>query len=230
MRINLLLDIGGCGGIGGGPYSQSFEEKKNISSLENAFSKEDFGAILENVELFWLAFCKAFNEVKYKDQCFKHRDAFFTDQKGDILTISGIDHIISQLKEFIEEFRILFVKGHIQRGGFTLLVIKICNDFYIKEQTDVIDLSDWLEGNHVNLYESWFDSFIRPVMPGLIKSLGAICTEETLSQKIITHRLCKDDVLAYKIDWKNGDNFAYPIKVNFNDIKQKRKKRRFNSH
>lgn len=195
--------------LGFGPPAQMAMDEnfnKDIGLLENAVSRRDFGKIIESPELFWLAFCKAFSQIKGENN-----NALSTSLQGKILTISGKEHIV---QKFVEEIRKLFVKGHTEKSGFVVLPIKICDYYFVREKIDTIDLTDWLSDRNVKLCENWFNSYVRPTMQSFCESIGAVCSDVVVSQKIVDDEddgVQNKDVTAFKIDWVSEDHFVYPI-------------------
>jgi hypothetical protein len=191
------------------PSAKKIKFSKDISSLENAFSRKDFIKIIESPDLFWMAFCNALSQTESEDS-----EYFSTFVQGKTLTVAGEEYIISDVQKFLEEIRKLFVKAHTPKNSFFILPIKITSDYFVREKTDTVDLTDWLSDRVVKLYESWFISFIQPSMPILCKSIGATCSNIHISQKIITgdpFNIENKNVKAFKIDWINGEHFTYPI-------------------
>ncbi|MBA3815947.1 MAG: hypothetical protein H0X29_05410 [Parachlamydiaceae bacterium] len=215
MRLPVGFSEFGGFGYGYATTSVTCDEIIDISSLESAFSKNDLSEIIESPNLFWLAFCKAYNDVERK--CLKinkNRDAFSVSIHGKMLHIAGLEHIIADIQQFIEELRTLFIKGHIKIGGFKILSIKLATDYFLKAETEIVDLSNWIENKDIKLYQTWFEEFIQPTLPNLFNSLGAKCSESLISQKILTpDYACRDEVKAFEFNWENGDLFVYPIKV-----------------
>lgn len=184
---------------------------KDISSLENSFSRRDFSEIIESSELFWLAFCKAFSQISGEDS-----DAFSTSLQGKKLTISGKEHIIPDVQKCVEQIRQIFVKGMLERTGFTILPVKVCDKIFIRESSEIIDLTDWLSDRNFHLYKTWFGSFVKPTMQSFCESIGATCSDVVVSQKIVDDEdfgVQSKSIKAFKVDWVSGDHFVYPIEA-----------------
>lgn len=214
LPIRYALSLSGCEGLRHVPSVTS--KHYSIMPLWAALEKKDFPAIIESKELFWLAFCHAYDETANK--LFNvEADSFDIRFHRDV-TVSGKDDIIESIQRFVEEIRILFIKGHIKQGGFQIVPIEICTDYVLKEHTEVIDLKyfydfDSVNNNYIRLGIFFYENFVEASLPKLFELLGAICIETRIMQKILTFREETINVKAFKIEWPNGDHFVYPIKI-----------------
>lgn len=171
----------------------------DISPLENAFSRGDFGEIIENPRLFWQAFCKAFNQVNSKgNSC-----DFSVSIHGKNLSISGKDEVIYHLGQCIEEIRTVFIKKSLRKHETIILPIQMGEKYFIKQPKELIDLNDQPEKHHVTLYKGWFEGYIKPSMQGLFESLGAIYSEEIIFQDLtLNGTFASQGVRAIKINYR----------------------------
>lgn len=189
-------------------------EKKDISltHFNDALLREDFDKIIEDPEFFWLAFCKAFSQIQNKSTR-ENGIPFSASLSEDTLILSGDKWAISAIQGCIEEIRKFFIKGK-SRGNFSILPILIAHDYYLSEKVDTIDLTNHLDPTKIKLYKFMFEEVIEPAMPNLCASLGAICTNDIFSQKVLIHLdsgITSREIKALKIEWTDRNRHVYPI-------------------
>jgi len=154
-------------------YDQALRRGINIdiSKLEEHLAREDYGAIIKDPELFFLAFLKALSRVQ--------QEYFPVSIKGNTLTISGRGGLLEGEKYSIEEIRQRFLEGYEDEEGFTILPIaNLETPLRFKTKSSIINI-EWSSGG-----STLFREIIKPCMSILSQSLGAVCYEVEIVQKI----------------------------------------------
>lgn len=188
---------------------QDADNTEDLSSLNNALSRDDHSEIIHCKELFWRVFCKAFSQVEGEGS-----DFFATSVQNNHLRVSGNQYIISVIQKCIEQIRKIFERKMQAKTGFTILPIDIFDKIFIREPEKCIDLRNWLSGKEFSILNEWFFSYVVPAMPKLSKALGANFSKVT----VLTKYICfddrfplKDDVCAFEIHWINRRHLVDPI-------------------
>ena len=184
-------------------------DSADISSVEEACSRRDYGQIINNPDLFWLAFCKAYNQLEGEG----NRDCFDVSLSGNTLSVSGREHIIEDVKRGVESIRRFFEKGSREKKSFTILPILLANDCFLRgrsESSECIDLTDWYGIETEKIDEQWFRDYIAPCLPDLSTYLSAVCSNVEVSVSYKTGESfcdyrCKA-IEAFNIDWRTLDN------------------------
>jgi len=176
----------------------------DISNLEEHLAREDYGSIIKDPELFLLAFLKALSSVRNKN--------LITSVEGNRLTISGDVNCYPQIKKNVEEIRQCFLDGYEKEEDFMILPVKdgYGYQYYLKPKSPIVTIG---EGD-VFIPSLWFDSIIKPCMPILSESLGAICYELEVDQTVKylwTGEQKEEKINAFKIDRISQKNLVYPI-------------------
>lgn len=183
----------------------------DLSSLESAIAKKDYGKIIKDSELFWLAFCKASSKIEREPGDFYF--SIFIEEKT--LTINGRKDIVFGIRNFIKEMQKFFIKNLDKKSDFTILPIYIGVYYRIREKINTIDILDFTEHLFDScLLDGWFKSYIRPCMQVFCQLIGAICSDVIIDQKILSTKLIgikNEQIEAFKIDWIKENHFVYPI-------------------
>ena len=178
---------------------------KKSDSLDACLERKDFVTIIENKDLFWLAFCKAL----FPNQGKKDSDVFRVSIEGNVIKIFGREHVIKQTQDLIEEMRQFFLEGLRARNNFEFLAIEFCMDFYLIKASDCIDITNQEK------YFLWvYNSYLKPALPQLAKFCGALYSEYKKNQTIKFVRECppeKEIVDVIRIQWRDESHLIYPI-------------------
>ncbi|MBX9743920.1 MAG: BTB/POZ domain-containing protein [Chlamydiales bacterium] len=183
----------------------------DLSSLESAIATKDYGKIIEDPDLFWLAFCKASGKIERNPGDFYF--SIFIREKT--LIINGRKDIIFNIRQFINEMQKFFVKNLDKKSDFIILPICAGVHYRIREKINVIDIIDFT--NHLfdsNLLDAWFKSYIRPCMRHFCELIEAIYSDIVVDQKILFNKLIGvkiEQIEAFKIEWVKENHFVYPI-------------------
>lgn len=181
---------------------------KNLMLLRATLSVDDLKGVIQSSELFWLAFCKEASHLKGKII-----EIFSTSISGNNLIISGKKRYIANIRKIIEVVRNLCIKN-LGMKSFTLLPIEVCGNYFLSEQADVIDLTDWIYNKRNKISRSLFEAYIRPCMQGLFKAVGVIYSERTINQSFfcLSPELVQNQpVNSMKIEWDSSIHYVYPI-------------------
>ncbi len=178
---------------------------KKSDLLDACLERKDCISIIENKDLFWLAFCKAL----FPKQGKKDSDVLKVSIEGNIIKILGKEPVIKQTQDLIEELRQFFLEGLRARKSFELLIIEFCRECHLRKAGDSIDLTDQ-KG-----YFGWvYNSYLKPALPLLAQFCGAIYSENKKKQSIKFVRECparEEIVDVIRIQWRDESHLVYPI-------------------
>lgn len=178
------------------------QEKKeiiNLSELDELIQKKDYGSIIRNQELFFQAFCTAYNNHKDPSK----RKIFSVFCENQQLKILGTEHLIDQIKRVVEVIRNIVLEGlEDKQKDIIIAPIKIACDFYFRKASDAsdsIDLRGWLhDPNKISGF--MYIDYLKPSLGDFAVMIGAVYTEILMKQRM-TNRKETQEIKAIKLEW-----------------------------
>jgi hypothetical protein len=132
--------------------------------FERCSTEQNFTAIMNDPNLFWLAYCHALLPHQNPDEAW----VFSITKEEKNIKISARDHALKKTQEKVEEIRKYLVEGF-KSKNVEILVMKKLMDFYLGKPELIIDLSQRKDGYS----QKWHRNFIEPALPKMAEFCGA---------------------------------------------------------
>lgn len=180
--------------------------RDDLESVEWHLVREDFASIINDQELFWLAFCKAV----FPNQNSKYRWTFSIAIDGKVIRISGKEHIIEEVKKAVEEIRNFFTENSANHKDFNLIVFDNSVGCFLKRESSLIDAS----GNS-DLHGWVYRDYIKSALPMLATMCGTTLTIEEEKDRLVKwhHHFPPKvwKVEVHTIHWQAKHHMVYRI-------------------
>lgn len=176
--------------------------------VDSALSRKDYRAIIESSEFFWVTFCKVFCQIEKTGILATDSELFKACLKGNRTTIYGRKHIVTDIKNVVEQIRKLFLKAFLQRTNLVILTINQVASVIITEYADSIKIED----TTCQIPSHWHKSYVKPTLPVLCKLIGAAYTDVVVKTRLVCHWVEEvKEIPAFSVDWVDDDHFVFPI-------------------
>lgn len=158
-------------------YSSFIREKIDTKRFEDLLRRGDFVSVIKNKELFWGQFCRTFAAKKIEKS-----DIYFDiTLKSNQVHMVGREHIVSEVKEIVEEYRKLIEKAIDKKKSITRLWIEGASELYLRKVSDkAIDLNI-SRGEKGKFTDHFYYKRVKPYLGDFLDSLKV--SYSTLSVK-----------------------------------------------
>lgn len=180
----------------GSPPTKNIELKEDLTHLQSLLSHGKVDQIIEDPQLFFLAYGLAFSSCPQKT-------GFSATLDDHTLVITGKDHIVKRIKNFVELIRAFFLKSYPRRKTVFILCIEIVSDIFLRSPATEVDLTDWIKSDD-KISSCIFRDYIHPAMKMLAKRLGARCFDVVIPNQVILtepYTRMTQDIPTFRLEW-----------------------------